>query len=584
MPSPLPESRPGSSPGPPTARRRWEVLCSRPWVILCAFGALLWIVLRSGTKPSRLSYPCQQASLASLAAVLGPPLVAAVIATRFRTLRALRSGPGKAIAAGLALTVVIAVAGVSLSTSPQAGEAGLAPPPDHHPAVFLVDPARGPVAGRHGGVDDLVELMGRNGLPWHRSASVSTTSGPGGLIARDSFVLLKINAQWPERGGTNTDVLRGVIRRIVEHPDGFEGEVLVADNGQGSGSLDPARANASDTAQSATDVVGDFAREGWRVSALLWDGQRQASVDDFSSGDMRSGYVLSASRDAETGVIVSYPKFRTAFGTQVSYKHGVWAQGSGAFDPGRLVVINLPVLKTHSIYGVTACVKNHMGVVTRDLGTDSHNAIGRGGLGSFLAEVRLPDLNILDGTWILARPGSGPSAPYDQATRRDLLVASRDPVALDAWAVKSILVPAIVANGFEAYPNQDPENPAGAFRRYLDRSMNELLAAGIPVTNVPSAVDLRVWPDDAPPLFVRGDANGDGAVDIADAIATLLCLFLGQSMKCEDALDANDDGAVDISDPLRGLEFLFRDGSAPAAPFPDRGPDGTADDLGCSRE
>ena len=36
-------------------------------------------------------------------------------------------------------------------------------------------------------------------------------------------------AERPQRGGTNTDVLKGLIARILEHPDGFTGEVVVVE-------------------------------------------------------------------------------------------------------------------------------------------------------------------------------------------------------------------------------------------------------------------------------------------------------------------------------------------------------------------
>ena len=43
----------------------------------------------------------------------------------------------------------------------------------------------------------------------------------------------------------------------------------------------------------------------------------------------------------------------------------------------------------------------------------------------------------------------------------------------------------------------------------------------------------------APPLFARGDANGDGPVDITDAITVLDALFLGGgSLPCPNAADA----------------------------------------------
>jgi hypothetical protein len=401
----------------------------------------------------------------------------------------------------------------------------LTPPADYRPDVFVVNDVRGVSPGRFGGVDDLITLMGAHGLKWHRTSEVvAPTSDPGGLIDRDDVVIVKINAQWAERGGTNTDVLRGVIRRIVEHPDGFVGEVIVADNGQGSGDLNRPSNNAENIGQSPQDVVNDFAAEGWQVATVLWDSFCSTSVGEYSAGNMSNGYVVNPVLHPRTQIKVSYPKFRTPFGSYVSYKHGVWSPDTQSYDADRLVVINFPVLKTHRIYGITASVKNHMGVVTDSLrsssclSTDSHYGVGRGGLGSVLADVRMPDVTILDCIWIQARPGSGPAATYGEATRHDRLLAGVDPVALDAWAAKFVMIPAILENGYtlsDYDAKQNPDNPDSVFRQYLDRSMNELLLSGIVTTNNYNAVQLYQWWMD--------DEDRDGDVDLTDAGGFVSC-------------------------------------------------------------
>ncbi len=82
--------------------------------------------------------------------------------------------------------------------------------------------------------------------------------------------------------------------------------------------------------------------------------------------------------------------------------------------------------------------------------------------------------------------------------------------------------------------------------------------------------------------FRRGDANGDGSLDISDAAFLLLYLFVGEvALTCEDAGDANDDGEVVLSDPIFTLNWLFRGGPSPPAPL-SCGPDPTADDLDCA--
>ena len=46
------------------------------------------------------------------------------------------------------------------------------------------------------------------------------------------MVIIKVNCQWDERGGTNTDLLKALIQGLIDHPDGFTGEIIVSDNGQ----------------------------------------------------------------------------------------------------------------------------------------------------------------------------------------------------------------------------------------------------------------------------------------------------------------------------------------------------------------
>ena len=87
----------------------------------------------------------------------------------------------------------------------------------------------------------------------------------------------------------------------------------------------------------------------------------------------------------------------------------------------------------------------------------------------------------------------------------------------------------------------------------------------------------------AAPRFRRGDSNGDGEVDISDALRTLAVLFLGGgSLDCDAAGDSNNDEAVDISDAIATLSYLFLGGAPIPDPGPlDCGPDPTPGPLGC---
>ena len=81
-------------------------------------------------------------------------------------------------------------------------------------------------------------------------------------------------------------------------------------------------------------------------------------------------------------------------------------------------------------------------------------------------------------------------------------------------------------------------------------------------------------------IFIRGDSNSDGRVDLSDPINVLDFLFAGtESPKCFDAADGNDDGRIDLADAIFLLGFFFAGGPRIPIPYPDRGFDPTEDAL-----
>ena len=96
----------------------------------------------------------------------------------------------------------------------------------------------------------------------------------------------------------------------------------------------------------------------------------------------------------------------------------------------------------------------------------------------------------------------------------------------------------------------------------------------------------------AGPLFVRGDANSDGSVNLTDGVIPLLYLFSGGTPPaCLDSADTNDTGNIEITDAIIVFGWLFSGGVAPADPSPlspgysreECGEDPTEDDIGCER-
>ncbi|MBI4584689.1 MAG: PKD domain-containing protein [Planctomycetes bacterium] len=102
------------------------------------------------------------------------------------------------------------------------------------------------------------------------------------------------------------------------------------------------------------------------------------------------------------------------------------------------------------------------------------------------------------------------------------------------------------------------------------------------VTLALAVLPLLKSPAGAASTFVRGDANADGSIDIADPVAALLRIFLGgPELSCMDAADADDNGTIEVTDAIRILGYLFLRGPAPESPFPDCGVDPPGDPLDC---
>jgi len=330
--------------------------------------------------------------------------------------------------------------------------------------------------GTDDGVRNLIRSMQNRGLNFYD------------LITSGDVIILKINCQWAERGGTNTDLIRSVIKAIIDHPDGFTGEVIIADNGQGQfgserrgGSLSWTNANSADRRQSVMDVVRIYQNSGHRVTGVLWDDFTAVKVQEFNDGDTRNGFVVEDNIHS-TGLEISYPKFVTEYGTHVSFKHGVWETASRSYNSDKLKVINMPVLKSHGGFQVTAAVKNYMGTPSDRLtNRRAHNSVGTGGMGTQMAFTRMPVINILDMIWVGVE--RGPSSSYANAKEINKIAASLDPVALDYWASKYILMPEASKLPGGRAPSMNPEGTEpGTFGYWLRLSMNELRKAGIWVT------------------------------------------------------------------------------------------------------
>lgn len=473
--------------------------------------SLFWIIFRSGTKPTRIFYPCQQTALDTIQQSITLFIDNSFIFVwTFLQIFSFKNRKYFILvliffSSIVSINILLSNYNSSLNnrfSSTQEVNLILEP---QNATVFPASDIFAVNGNNSTNISNLIKLMGNKSLYFYQSLSNGKTHNPDGLIAADDVVIIKINSQWNGRGGTNTDVIKELIQAIIDHPDGFTGEIIVADNGQLRGNFDEYSNNAEDNRQSAEDVVGYF-NSSYDVSVYDWQLILGDEVSEFSEGDLNDGYVLNSTQDTETGLYVSYPKFTTQYGTKVSFKKGIW---NGSIYQNSLKVINLPVLKTHSQFGVTAAVKHYMGVLSeKDYNSvgglsSGHNTIDEGSMGTLMNEVGLPTLNIIDAIWVNANPegqtGCGPYTSYQAATRIDVLLSSTDPFALDFWTAKYVLKETAKQIGYteaETY-SIDPHNTnsaglSGVFGIWLNKSRDELIRGGYQVTTDENQMNVYV--------------------------------------------------------------------------------------------
>jgi len=93
----------------------------------------------------------------------------------------------------------------------------------------------------------------------------------------------------------------------------------------------------------------------------------------------------------------------------------------------------------------------------------------------------MPVLNVLDAIWI--SPRSAPRVSYSQAVENNMIAASIDPIALDYWSAKNILMKVAKSENNPYADSMNPDIVTGdSFGYWLRLSMDELNKAGYETT------------------------------------------------------------------------------------------------------
>jgi hypothetical protein len=223
----------------------------------------------------------------------------------------------------------------------------------------------------------------------------------------------------------------------------------------------------------------------------------------IAPGEDRDGYVwdfaqtfrLRRSWFDHAQTPLTWPVFTSPrSGLVIDFKEGLGRREGGRRVPitdRKLTWINMTTANEHGSTGFTGAVKSPMGIVDMSagrLGADrrvqgyqsvhyfgSPRATWRmaGPLAQFSTQVRHPDLYLTVAHWVAATPRQGwPDGDArdirleaDSAFPARTLVAGTDPVAIDAWCVRNLLMPIAGANAAD-YNLDDPSAKVVKFLRY----------------------------------------------------------------------------------------------------------------------
>jgi len=354
------------------------------------------------------------------------------------------------------------------------------------------------------------------------------------FIGPRDIIVIKPNAQRYHQGMTNTDAIKGFIDMILEMGD-FDGEIIIAENHQYQQDECCGWVTTKRNGRFNLNELVDAYRQGghpnvtkyhWHVAGpcshpLQGDAQGNRRVSGPEDGD---GYVWMRSEayhsPAGRVCLMTYPIFTSSYsGIRIDLKNGAWRDGRYLNDR-RVRLINFAALNHHGRYaGVSASVKNLMGVVDMtcgfpgDLFPETYNmhhiGVSRriswlkhghwrvrayqgrarflfedfcyrnfhhtgGALGHFMAHVRFPDLNIIAAELV----GWGDRKKLEMAFRPRAILAGMDPVALDYVAAKEILCPGTPAEAKEVSGRSirrlnDPDDVEGPFYKFLRETQRQ---------------------------------------------------------------------------------------------------------------
>jgi hypothetical protein len=198
------------------------------------------------------------------------------------------------------------------------------------------------------------------------------------IVGVDDVVVIKPNVQWWNQGASNLAAIRKLVELIMNHPGGFNGEVVLAENcHRGSTPWKHAGWAAEFSRNTGLKKINNFNDLSSHLKKKFGNQFSTCHLINVESSGKRvygpadgPGYVYcdgtgdvpliefdnGAQDVSHRSVIMTYPIIKTDNGTIIDFKNGIWDKGAYTNQP--LKFINFAALNHHSTFcGATSAIK-----------------------------------------------------------------------------------------------------------------------------------------------------------------------------------------------------------------------------------
>jgi hypothetical protein len=223
----------------------------------------------------------------------------------------------------------------------------LAGEPGGSPWLFWVEERPKPVhrssdhISGHPALEVLLELMAEAGLKLLRSNRDTAYTGPDGLIASEDVLLIRVDWSADRRQEREVRrILRGLMDRVLEHPDGYRGEVIILFDAASDGGFSPG-------GTAGEKHKPEMPKRKSKIPALpgawlaLPEGETRVSLLEL--GPLREKTISSDDHEQNGYCVVgrsAFLRFTSHGGRRIEIPHGIWDGGS--YKNG-LKLIHLPL-------------------------------------------------------------------------------------------------------------------------------------------------------------------------------------------------------------------------------------------------